>query len=344
GILGWKLGKRLWARCEGHEGRFITLTYDRKHYLDSQDCFDQARSRKHVSRFMRKLGDAIGRDLKGLWICKLEFQEGGWVHWHILLLDVGYIDATLLRLTWGKGFVHIKPLTKENCMYLTKYVAKDGTVPGWVYGYPSRSVKVVRPSAGFWNDDQAQRAREKTAARKEKQSKEEEDEYYVPLGEKIRREMTVFRMSGKTWSVRCPRWRVLRALREHCPKPEREGSWRHYKTTGRVLARVIADCEGNASTVAPFERKSAAETRNRKPWAPLFLRGTGKRVGWWKVLCDGEYLEVSPEDLKGTLSKWWAKHAPWWLQLSWEQEGRYQCGMDMHGNWGWPPDAVVSAV
>jgi hypothetical protein len=345
-ILGWKLDKRLKARCEGQEGRFITLTYDPKRWGSAQECFDRARAEKHVSRFMRKLAVLLGVDLKGKWLCKMEFQQSGFVHWHILLLGVGFINPVQFRQIydlWGKGSINVKPLTEENIKYLTKYVAKDGSVPGWVYGYPARSIKVVRPSQGFWGDEQAAKAREKTAKRKQEQEEKEAEEFYVPIGEKIRIEKTLLRVDGKAFSVAAPRHRVLGALREYFGRPcGEEGSWLHYEGSLAKLQAVLARLVGRAETNAPKRPsgKGASERIGEGP-GPLFLRGTGKRVGWWKVRWLGKWFTLSPDDLAGEWSSWWAEHAPWWLKLAWEQEARYELGMDMHGNWGWPRDAVV---
>ncbi len=344
GILGWKLGKRLWARCKGHEGRFITLTYDRKNYLDAQDCFDKSRAQKHVSRFMRKLGAAINCDLRGKWICKLEFQEGGWVHWHILLLDVGYIPQKIVLDIWGKGFIHLKQLNEANAMYLTKYVAKDGSIPGFVYDYPSRSIKVVRASLGFWNDEQAKRAREKAAKSRRStraqlmKGAKREEQFYVPVGEKLRQEAVLFRTGRRTFSLKCSRLKVLQALRKYCGQPKVEGTWRHYADGDQVLDRVVVECDP-ARTSSVRKQSPAAGATAPHDTRPLFLKGTGNRVGWWLVLVKGKYRTVSPADIAGRLSKWWAKNAPWWT-LQWiEQEARYQLGMTMHGHWGEPSDA-----
>ena len=349
GILGWKLRKRLEGRCKGHEGRFITLTYDPKQWTSAQECFDRARADKHVSRFMRKLARHLGaKTLKGKFICKLEFQKSGFVHWHILLLDVGFIKPVLFRQIydlWGKGSVNVKPLTEENLNYLTKYVAKDGSLPGWVYGYPARSIKVVRPSQGFWKDEQAAKACERTARRKAEEggkSEGEEEGFYQPIGEKVRVEKVLFKVADKYFSVEAPRCNVLRIMRNCCGRPRVDGGWLIYDASlcqmEAALAKLGVAAEPNAPH-RPGPRKEAERIGDGR--GPLFLRGTGKRGGCWKVFWEGVWFVLRPEDLAGKWSKWWAKFAPWWVKLSWEQEARYAMGMDMHGNWGWPPDAVV---
>ena len=150
GELGYKLGLRLIERTKGRKGLFLTLTYDRSKFVDALDCYRLASEHQHVALFMRKLSRALKRSFVGKWICKLEFQQGGWSHFHLLLLDVDFIDHELLTRCWGRGFTYVKPLNKKNTMYLTKYVAKGGKLPAWLYGEAPRSVKIVRVSRGFW--------------------------------------------------------------------------------------------------------------------------------------------------------------------------------------------------
>lgn len=359
GLLGWKLGKRLWLRVQGREGRFITLTYRRERFANAQDCFDRARSQKHVSRFMRKLGRLLGMDLRGKWLCKLEFQKAGWVHWHIVLCDVGFIPKHLFRQifdTWGHGGIDVKPLTEENCKYLTKYVAKDGSIPGWVYDYPAKSIKVVRPSQGFWNDDQAAKARERTASRKRPDVKApEKGEWYVPVGAKVgpgrgERCLVEAYVEDRTFfgrtlyrtlrrSVVGSTADVVRAISQDFDGLDREehdgctvfcGEARDVRDAFKAAER-----EPTGARAVPSEATAAEEAPPRG--GPLFLRGTGKRAGWWRVWHHGKWRQFSPQMLAGRLSKWWAANAPWWVKLDWEQDGRLWSGVD-----GWPPDAKVS--
>lgn len=337
GLLGWKLGKRLAARIAGCEGRFITLTYDRSRFADAQDCFDRARAQKHVSRFMRKLGQLLGVNLRGKWLCKMEFQEDGWVHWHIVLVDVGKIPHhkfCKLYDLWGRGSINVKPLTEENAKYLMKYVAKDGNIPGWIYGYPSRSVKVVRPSQGFWNDEQARKAAERTASRKADGDKSKRDnlEWYVPVGEKIRQQRAVIRDGKRTFSVRALPEFLSRAIRKYVrTEGVTEGQWRHFPEEPSSTAEAVArDCEAASTAAAP---SAGAEPSHNRGEGPLFLRGIGKRVGWWAVRWRGRWRYLRPGAVTGRLSKWWAENAPWWVKLEWEQDGRSRLPEVLEAAW-----------
>lgn len=340
GLLGWKLGKRLAARIAGREGRFITLTYDRSRYVDAQDCFDQARARKHVSRFMRKLGVLLGVDLRGKWLCKLEFQREGWVHWHIVLVDVGKIPRDKfcqLYALWGRGSIDVKPLTEQNALYLMKYVAKDGEIPGWIYDYAARSIKVVRVSGGFWLDDEAARNREKN--RRSVKGERIDLEYVVPVGSKIRERRAVIRDGNRVFSIRCELETLLRALRTRCKsQPVVTPTWWHYpEESSKVLEAVLADCEHRSGERALSE--SARSAAN--PLEPLFLRGTGNRARWWAVRWLGRWRYLSPANLRGRRSRWWAAVAPWWVKLSWEQDGRSREPEALEDAWRRSPEGIA---
>lgn len=151
-LVAWKCGQRLWKRCEGRRGLFVTLTYRRDEYQNSLDLYRRASEEQHVPLLLRKIARRLKVSLKGKWFCKLEFQRGGWVHWHLIILDVDRIDHAELHQLWGRGFVWLKRLTKRNCEYACKYVAKGNALPAWLYLEKPRSVKVIRVSPGFWGE------------------------------------------------------------------------------------------------------------------------------------------------------------------------------------------------
>ena len=81
----------------------------------------------------------------------MEFQEGGWVHWHLIILDETFISNALLSECWKHGFTKTKSLSKERCRYLTNYVTKEGVpLPAFIWGERPRSVKIIAASPGFW--------------------------------------------------------------------------------------------------------------------------------------------------------------------------------------------------
>lgn len=146
------LSTRLLERCRGEKGVAITLTYDRKKYKDGLELYRAASDEQHVPMFLRRLAKRLGENFRGRWFCKMEFQRGGYVHWHIILLGVTFIEHADLEACWGHGHVWIDRLTPKTLKYTSKYLSKAGGVPGWVFAQPPKSVKVVRVSPGFWHD------------------------------------------------------------------------------------------------------------------------------------------------------------------------------------------------
>lgn len=149
-VAAARLRERLLERCKGEKGLFLTLTYDREKYDSPQDLYRRAAEERHVRLFVRELERKLRVDLTGRWLCKLEFQQGGWVHWHLLVLGVEFISHDILSDAWGMGFVWVRRMSRTNICYVCKYVAKDGEIPAFLYLERSRSVRIVRVSPGFW--------------------------------------------------------------------------------------------------------------------------------------------------------------------------------------------------
>jgi len=185
-----KLGCKLWDRCQGHRGLFVTLTYRRDEYENAIDLYRKQSEEQHVALFLRKISRYLDRDLKGKWFCKLEFQKGGWVHWHLIILDVVKIPHDIATELWGHGHVWLRRLNKGNVKYVTKYTVKGGEVPAWLYAERPKSVKIIRVSPGFWGAP----VRPKKNASEEVEddpydkwgpSEQRIEGMYVPIGAKI---------------------------------------------------------------------------------------------------------------------------------------------------------------
>lgn len=150
--LSCALADRLWKRCQGHRGLFVTLTYDRSRYDSALQLYRQQSEAQHVALFIRKISRLLDFDLRGKWFCKLEFQKGGWVHWHLIILDIAKIPHQACTELWGRGHVWLRRLSRRSVRYCTKYVCKGAEVPAWLYLERPRSVKIIRVSSGFWGD------------------------------------------------------------------------------------------------------------------------------------------------------------------------------------------------
>ena len=152
-ILGAILRTRLAERLKGERGLFLTLTYSHEEWESARELYYATGEKQHVTLFMRRLARACNLgSLKGRWFCKLEFQRGGWVHFHVILLGPTYLPHEAITKAWGFGHVWVNRLTASHLAYLCKYVAKDGAVPPWLFFERPRSVKVIRVSPGFWGD------------------------------------------------------------------------------------------------------------------------------------------------------------------------------------------------
>ena len=149
---GAKLAERLQDRLKTEKGGlFLTLTYDRAPWPDARELYRKASEERHVRRFLADLGSYLRTNFSGRWICKMEFQQGGFVHWHIILLGVKRIPHEVLTEFWGRGHVWVEMLKKKkHSRYLAKYIAKDGGYPLWLLGERRGGVHVVRASPGFW--------------------------------------------------------------------------------------------------------------------------------------------------------------------------------------------------
>lgn len=151
--LSAELAARLQRRMCGEKGVFLTLTYEREHWADARACFRASQQHQHVALFIRALERAIGQSLRGRWMCKLEFQRDGFPHWHLIIAGLRFVSVERVQEAWARGFVWVERCSPKHLTYLAKYVSKGGTVPAWVLAEPSRSVKVVRVSPGFWRED-----------------------------------------------------------------------------------------------------------------------------------------------------------------------------------------------
>jgi hypothetical protein len=150
--LAAALGDRLWSRCKGRRGLFVTLTYNRAHWASPQALYRATSDDQHVALFLRKVARLLKQDLGGRWFCKLEFQKGGWVHWHLIVLDVDPIPHAAVTRLWGHGHVWLRRVTRRAIRYTCKYVTKQDGFPMWLLSERPRSVKFIRVSPGFWGE------------------------------------------------------------------------------------------------------------------------------------------------------------------------------------------------
>jgi len=242
-LVAFKFGRRLWNRCKGRKGVCFTLTYDRSKYDSSRDLYRRSREEQHVALFMRKLSRLTGEDYKGKWICKMEFQQGGWVHWHIILLGPIFVAHDLLKQSWKRGHVWVGKLSKRNVFYLTKYIAKNSSLPAWLMGERPRSIKVVRVSPGFWGEEKKEETPDNDY-QKWGPVKSSCVDGYVPLGQKLAKSSSiVVKTCRGIYSIPMTLGKFLSRLGPGLTSgASRSRGWLVLRVTAEIVDAVVESC------------------------------------------------------------------------------------------------------
>ena len=160
-VSGNRASSRLKTRLESRFDKagdpsalFITLTYNREDWDSPLHLYRDQREERHVRRFMKRVSEYLQVDTNAKWIRKIEFQQGGWIHFHIILDTPKTIPQIDLMQLWGFGYVWINRCTKKRINYLCKYIAKDNhNIPAYILAEEQRSVKIIAVSPGYWLND-----------------------------------------------------------------------------------------------------------------------------------------------------------------------------------------------
>lgn len=150
--LKWLLGTL--KKKELGKAVFVTLTYPAA--FPAPD--DHETYKGHLKRFCQELRRWWGQDMTGIW--KLEFQQRGAAHYHLLLLGISEATLQKFREWTAKRWYHIVGSNDEKHLragtgvdvaksssgamcYLAKYVSKDdqtrpGNFTGRYWGVVSR--------------------------------------------------------------------------------------------------------------------------------------------------------------------------------------------------------------
>ncbi len=313
-------GQRLWSVCKGRKGLFLTLTYKRSRYVDAGDLYHRQSNaeEKHIKCFMQRLQRRLRLSLTGKWVRKMEFQRGGWVHWHLIILDVERIESDVLAEAWGHGFVKVRKITKKRVLYTCKYVGKGGcSLPAWLYGERPRSVRIVQSSPGFWPDEDRKPSRYCPIYAKYGPPPPPRSPVYRPIGEALRQARGVTirdRSAHITFSRRCDPAAFMLALgrRARCVGAV-EGRWIRYDCDVRVAEDAAASLAARSGPSGGFQAP---------PRSGVNLSGTGERHG-----CDLEELRLA------TLKR------QWWIEGALEEEALQQWRQE-----AWPDDARCEAA
>jgi len=148
-----RLSKKLIDRVEDftEKALFITLTYDRNNYKNPAQLYREQSEQRHIRLFIRRLSNYLGVSLNGKWIRKMEFQNGGWIHFHLIIDSPKYIPHEHLNMLWGFGYTWINVAKWSKVKYFCKYISKKfEDVPPYLYMERMRSVKIIACSPNFW--------------------------------------------------------------------------------------------------------------------------------------------------------------------------------------------------
>lgn len=263
--LAAALSDKLWKRCRGHRGLFVTLTYDRSRYESAIALYRAQGESQHVALFLRKVARYLGVDLRGKWFCKLEFQKGGWVHFHLIILDVDRIPHAACTEMWGHGHVWLRRLSQRAVRYCTKYVAKGGALPAWLFLERPRSVKIIRVSSGFWpkpppDDDVSEEDDDAPSLSPAEEAALPDDRGYraaisAPIGQKLADRADAFVARDDRGRYRrgsCDLAVLLSSLLERgCGIVGRRGSWLVVDATFDDLERTLAAAASERAAMPP---------------------------------------------------------------------------------------------
>ena len=143
--------KRILPRMPDLSGKlFITLTVDPKSFRDEESGFDHSRDK--IRRIFHRLRKGVHWEgetyrLRAPYAVKLEFQENGWPHYHIVFLTNRFLPYGLVSHMWGLGWIEVERIKSDEFNYLLKYITKAQELPEWVLH--KRRIRVFQSSRGF---------------------------------------------------------------------------------------------------------------------------------------------------------------------------------------------------
>lgn len=113
--------------------RFLTLTVDGEKFKSAQSAYEYIKPRMRY--FIREVKKYLKIDqLDYMW--KLEFQENGMPHWHMLINYKKPICVSTLFQLWGFGYVDIERCKTKGLPYILKYISKSNEgLPSWFKQY-----------------------------------------------------------------------------------------------------------------------------------------------------------------------------------------------------------------
>jgi hypothetical protein len=144
----WQVKRDLLPRFPDiRDARFLTFTINQNLFTHPENAYEVGKARiREAMRFLRLNLGVTFEECPYWW--KLEFQENGWPHWHLIFLYRKKVDLDLVDRCWTLGDTNTKRIRQEDFDYCFKYVTKDFELPGWVQDYPDQ-IRFSQASAGF---------------------------------------------------------------------------------------------------------------------------------------------------------------------------------------------------
>ncbi len=107
---------RRYANANPQLSKFLTLTF-------AENQQDLAVARYELDKFLKRVKTRY-KDLQ--YICVVEFQVRGAIHFH-MLCNLPYVSAEELAELWGNGFIKINRIDNVDNVgaYITKYMTKE---------------------------------------------------------------------------------------------------------------------------------------------------------------------------------------------------------------------------
>lgn len=107
---------------KGVTTKFLTLTF-------KENVKDIPAANKEFKKFVKRVNyNVFGTKKARLkYSGVIEFQKRGAIHYHVVMYNLPYVKADVLRELWGHGHIKINKISKVDNLgaYVTKYMTKD---------------------------------------------------------------------------------------------------------------------------------------------------------------------------------------------------------------------------
>lgn len=106
---------------KGYKPVFLTLTFE-------QNITNVKLANKEFRKFIKRLGTYVsGNESCVKYVAVPEFQKRGAVHYHLVVFNLPYIKANVIRQIWSHGHIKINAIDEVDNVgaYVSKYMTKE---------------------------------------------------------------------------------------------------------------------------------------------------------------------------------------------------------------------------